>query len=99
MLSIWAVSSSGSTVHAIRAAIPANVGAATSRALGTITLLRGSHFDKISLLCHKWAVSSSGSTVHAIRAAVPANIGATTSRAGSSITLLRGSHLAQLGLL
>merc|ERR1712154_173703 len=76
MLSIWAVSSSGSTVHAIRAAVPANIGAAASRALCSITLLWGSHLGKLGLLCNKWAVSSSGSTVHAIRAAVPANIGA-----------------------
>ena len=34
----WAVSSGGSAVHAIRAAVPSNIGAASSRALGSITL-------------------------------------------------------------
>merc|ERR1719232_1055460 len=91
MLSKWAVSSGGSTVHAI--------GAAASRAGGSITLLRGSHLCELGLLGNKWAVSSGGSPVHAIRAAVPANIGAAASRAGGSITLLRGSHLCELGLL
>merc|ERR1711922_46697 len=56
----WAVSSSGSTVHAIRAAVPANIGAAASRAFCSIALLRGSHLGKLGLLCNKWAVSSSG---------------------------------------
>merc|ERR1719418_333404 len=35
----WAVSSSGSTVHAIRAVVPANIGAAATWALSSITLL------------------------------------------------------------
>merc|ERR1712156_992514 len=64
----WAVSSSGSTVHAIRAAV--------SGALGSITLLVSGHLGNLGLLGHKWAVSSGGSAVHAIRAAVPSNIGA-----------------------
>ena len=93
MLSKWTVSSGGSAVHAIRAAVPANIGAAASWARGTITLLRGSHLGQLGLLGNKWAVSGSGSAVHAIRAAVPANIGAAASRARSSITLLGGSHL------
>merc|ERR1712012_1006987 len=93
MLSKWTVSGSGSAVHAIRAAVPANIGAAASRARSSITLLGGSHLGQLSLLGNKWAVSSGGSTVHAIRAAVPANIRTTASRALSSITLLGGSHL------
>merc|ERR1712178_228585 len=56
----WAVSSSGSTVHTIWAAVPSNIWAASSWALSTITLLGGSHFSNRNLLCNKWAVSSSG---------------------------------------
>merc|ERR1712242_122185 len=69
----WAVSSSGSAVHAIRAAVPSNIGAAASGALGSITLLVSGHLGNLGLLGHKWAVSSGGSAVHAIRAAVPSN--------------------------
>merc|ERR1712058_148209 len=42
----WAVSSSGSAVHAIWAAVPSNIWAASSWALSTITLLVGSHLGK-----------------------------------------------------
>ena len=83
----WAVSSGGSAVHAIRAAVPSNVWAAASGALGSITLLVGSHLHKLLFLGNKWAVSGSGSAVHSIGAAVPSNIGAASSRALSSITL------------
>merc|ERR1711973_519395 len=65
----WAVSSSGSAVHAIWAAVPSNIWAASSWALSTITLLVGSHLGKGCLLGNKWAVSSSGSAVHTIWAA------------------------------
>merc|ERR1719378_969264 len=54
----WAVSSSGSAVHAIWAAVPSNIWAASSWALSTITLLVGSHLGKGCLLGYKWAVSS-----------------------------------------
>merc|ERR1719365_18956 len=91
----WAVSSSGSAVHAIWAAIPSNIWAASSWALCTITLLVGSHLGKGCLLGNKWAVRSSGSTVHTIWAAVPSNIWAASSWAFSSITLLVGSHLGK----
>merc|ERR1719391_587086 len=57
----WAVSSSGSAVHTIWAAVPSNIWAASSWALSTITLLVGSHLGKGCLLGYKWAVSSSGS--------------------------------------
>merc|ERR1719175_295061 len=40
----WAVSSSSSTVHAIWAAVPSNIWAASSWAFSTITLLVGSPF-------------------------------------------------------
>merc|ERR1711862_154845 len=70
----WAVSSCGSTVHAIRAAVPSNIWAAASRAFNSITLLLSSHLGYHGFLGNKWAVSSCGSTVHAIRAAVPSNI-------------------------
>ena len=43
MLSKWTVSGGGSAVHTIRAAVPANIRAAASRARSTITLLGGSH--------------------------------------------------------
>merc|ERR1712218_577108 len=89
----WAVSSGGSAVHAIRAAVPSNIGAAASGALGSITLLVSGHLGNLGLLGHKWAVSSGGSAVHAIRAAVPSNIGASASGALGSITLLVSGHL------
>merc|ERR1711862_892567 len=51
MLSIWAVSSGGSTVHAIRAAEPANIGqqpaghSVPSHCLGAAILTRSAFFD------------------------------------------------------
>merc|ERR1719325_390962 len=98
-----AVSSSGSTVDVVRAAVPVGIGAASSRARGLIgsTLLLGSHLHELLLLGNKGAVSSCGSTVDVVRAAVPVGIGATPSRAASLIgsTLLLGSHLHELLLL
>merc|ERR1712214_12141 len=96
---IGTISSSGSTVLTIWAAVPSNIWAASSWALSSITLLIGSHLGRGCLLGNKWAVSSSSSTVHTIRAAVPSNIWAASSWALSTITLLVGSHLGNLGLL
>merc|ERR1719228_472936 len=77
------VSSSGSTVDVIRAAVPVGIGATPSRARGLVgsTLLLGSHLHELLLLSNKRTVSSSGSTVDVIRAAVPVGIGTATSRA------------------
>merc|ERR550539_2292110 len=79
------VSSSGSTVDVVRAAVPVGIGATSSRASSLIgtTLLLGSHLHELLLLGNKRTVSSSGSTVDVVRAAVPVGIGATSSRAGS----------------
>merc|ERR1712087_636797 len=76
------VSSSGSTVDIVRAAVPVGIGATSSRAGSLIgsTLLLGSHLHDL-LLGNKGTVSSSGSTVDIVRAAVPVGIGATSSRA------------------
>merc|ERR1712214_271464 len=97
------VSSSGSTVDIVRAAVPVGIGAASSRAGSLIrsTLLLGSHLHELLLLGNKGTVSSSGSTIDIVRAAVPVGIGAASSRAGSLIrsTLLLGSHLHELLLL
>merc|ERR1711950_68989 len=96
------VSSSGSTVDIVWAAIPVGIGAASSRAGSLIrsTLLLGSHLHEL-LLGNKRTVSSSSSTVDIVRAAVPVGIGAASSRAGCLIrsTLLLGSHLHELLLL
>merc|ERR1712024_70364 len=96
------VSSSGSTVDIVRAAVPVGIGATSSRARGLIrsTLLLGSHPHQL-LLGNKRTVSSSSGTVDIVRAAVPVSIGATSSWAGSLIgsTLLLGSHLHELLLL
>merc|ERR1719330_1806177 len=54
----WAVSGGGSAVHAIRAAVPSNIGAAASGALGSITLLVGSHLHKLLFLGNKGAAAS-----------------------------------------
>merc|ERR1712131_485777 len=70
---IGTISSSGSTVLTIWAAVPSNIWAASSWALSSITLLVGSHLFNNCLLGNKWAISSSGSTVHAIWAAVPSH--------------------------
>merc|ERR1711950_19765 len=97
------VSSCGSTVDIVWAAVPVGIGAASSRAGSLIrsTLLLGSHLHELLLLGNKRTVSSSGSTIDIVRAAVPVGIGATSSRAGCLIrsTLLLGSHLHQLLLL
>merc|ERR1711948_159740 len=97
------VSSSGSTVDIVRAAVPVGIGATSSWARGLIrsTLLLGSHLHELLLLGNKGAVSSCGSTVDVVRAAVPVGIGATSSWARGLIgsTLLLGSHLHELLLL
>merc|ERR1712156_549125 len=97
------VSSSGSTVDVVRAAVPVGIGATSSWAASLIgsTLLLGSHLHELLLLGNKGTVSSSGSTVDVVRAAVPVGIGATSGRARCLIrsTLLRGSHLHELLLL
>ena len=69
------VSSGGSTVDVVRAAVPVGIGAASSRARGLIgsTLLLGSHLHELLLLGNKGTVSSGGSTVDVVRAAVPEN--------------------------
>ena len=87
------VSSSGSTVDIIWAAVPVGIGATPSWARGLIgsTLLLGSHLHELLLLGNKGTVSSSGSTVDVVRAAVPVGIRATSSRARGLIgsTLFR----------
>merc|ERR1712015_100831 len=92
-----AVSSSGSTVDIVRAAVPVGIRATSSWALSLIgsTLLLGSHLHQL-LLSNKGTVSSSGSTVDIVRAAVPVGIRATSSWARSLIrsTLLLGSPFA-----
>merc|ERR1712218_314914 len=96
------VSSSGSTVDVIWAAVPVGIRATSSWAFSLIgsTLLLGSHLHQL-LLSNKRTVSSSGSTVDIVRAAVPVGIRATSSWALSLIgsTLLLGSHLHELLLL
>merc|ERR1711936_1123616 len=98
-----AVSSCGSTIDVVRAAVPVGFWTASSRAASLIgsTLLLGSHLHELLLLGNKGTVSSSGSTVDVVRAAVPVGIGATSSWARGLIgsTLLLGSHLHELLLL
>jgi len=94
-----AVSSSCSTVHAIRAAVPVGLWATSSWAFSSITLLLGSHLHKLGFLSNKGTVISSGSTVHVVGTAVIVDFWATSSWAFSSSTLLLGSHLHKLGLL
>merc|ERR1719327_1610633 len=98
-----AVSSSGSTVHVVRAAEPVGLRAAASWAGGLIrsTLLVLGHLHELSLLGDKGAVSSSGSTVHVVGAAEPVGLRAAASRAGGLIrsTLPVLGHLHELGLL
>merc|ERR1712088_184882 len=95
-----AVSSSGSTVDVVRAAVPVGIGATSSRARCLIrsTLLLGSHLHELLLLGNKGTVSSGGSAVDIVRAAVPVGIGATSSWARGLVgsTLLLGSHLHEL---
>ena len=85
ILSKWAVSCSGSTVNVIRAAVPANIGAAPSRARSSVTLLGGSHLRELGLLGGNWTVIKGGSAVNAIRAACPviASIAAASRTAGA----------------
>merc|ERR1712131_406308 len=92
---IGTISSSGSTVLTIWAAVPSNIWAASSWALSSITLLVGSHLFNNCLLGNKWAISSSRSTEHTIWAAVPSNIWAASSWALSTITLLLAAILAR----
>merc|ERR1712114_67866 len=82
-----AVSSSGSTVHAIGTAVPVGFRAATSRTLSLIwtTSSLDSHLHKFLLGRNKRAVSSSGSAVHAIRTAVPVGFGTASCRTLSLI--------------
>merc|ERR1719219_2854802 len=77
------VSSSGSTVDVVRAAVPVGIGATSSWARGLIgsTLLLGSHLHELLLLGNKGTVSSGGSTIHVIRATVPIGFWTATSRA------------------
>merc|ERR1719219_235737 len=97
------VSSSGSTVDVVWAAVPVGIGTTSSRAFSLIgsTLLLGSHLHELLLLGNKGTVSSSGSTVDVVWAAVPVGIGTTSSWAFSLIgsTLLLSSHLHELLLL
>merc|ERR1739848_833174 len=67
--------------------------ATSGGAHGSLTLLFGSHLDKLLLHGNKWAVTSSSSTVHVISTAEPVLLWATSSGAHGSITLLLGSHL------
>ena len=112
ILSKWAVSCSGSAVHVIRAAIPANIGAAPSGARSSVTLLGGSHLRELGLLGGNWTVIKGGSAVNAIRAACPviASIAAASRTAGAIaititiaaitiVTLLGGSLLCEKDLL
>merc|ERR1712055_257419 len=80
----WTISSSSSTVHVVRAAVPVNFRATSSWAHGSFTLFLGSHLHELLLLVNKWTVSSSSSTVHVVRAAVPVNFRATSSWAHGS---------------
>merc|ERR1712154_128759 len=87
-----AVSSSGSTVHIVWAAVPVDFWAASSWAFSSLTLLLGSHLDKLLLHGNKRTVGSSGSAVHVVWAAVPVDFWAASSWAFSSLALLLGSH-------
>merc|ERR1719167_543664 len=60
------LSSSGSTVHVVRAAVPVNLWAASSWTFCSLALFLGSHLDKLFFHGNKGAVSSSGSTVHVV---------------------------------
>merc|ERR1719205_270658 len=95
----WAVSSSGSTVQVVWAAVPVLIWAASSwaRCLMFSALLVGSHLGKLCPHGDKWAVSSSGSTVQVVWAAVPVLIWAASSWAGCLMfsALLVGSHLGK----
>merc|ERR1719210_1147818 len=78
-----AVSSSGSTVHVVRAAEPVGLRAAAS---GACSLIRSAlpvlgHLHELGLLGDEGAVSSGGSTVHVVRAAEPVGLRAAASGA------------------
>merc|ERR1719468_644330 len=99
----WAVTFSGSTVHAISTAEPVQLRAATSGAEGTIftvsslgksNSLSSSHLHQLLLGSNKGTVTSSGSTVLSIRAAVPVHLRAATS--GAEGTILAVSSLGNL---
>merc|ERR1712113_571143 len=98
-----AVSSSGSTVHVVRAAEPVGLRAAASGARGLTrsTLPVLGHLHELGLLGNKGTVSSSGSTVHVVGAAEPVGLRAAASWAGGLIrsTLPVLGHLHELGLL
>jgi len=98
---IGAVSSSGSTVGGVRAAVPVGHWAAASRAVGLIraTLLAFGHLHQLGFPGLKGAVKGSGSTDGNIITAEPMGFRAATSRAvGPTRTLLAFAHLHQLGL-
>merc|ERR1719516_295589 len=84
----WAISFSSSTVHIVSTTEPVDFWAASSRAHGSLTLLLGSHLDKLLLHGNHWAISFSSSTVHVVSTAEPVDFWATSSGAHCSITLL-----------
>merc|ERR1712113_553617 len=98
-----AVSSSGSTVHVVRAAEPVGLRAAASGARGLIRskLPVLGHLHELGLLGNEGTVSSGGSTVHVVGAAEPVGLRAAASRARGLIrsTLPVLGHLHELGLL
>merc|ERR1719499_2860972 len=51
-----AVSSSGSTVHVVWAAVPVDFWAASSWAFSSGALLLGSHLDKLFFCGNEWAI-------------------------------------------
>ena len=100
----WAVTFSGSTVHAISTAEPVQLRAATSGAEGTILTVSGgskslgsSHLNQLFLGGNKGAISRSGSTVKSIRAAEPVQLRAATSRAESTILTVSSLGKSFLG--
>jgi hypothetical protein len=88
-----AVSSSGSTVDVIGAAVPVTFRAASTRAMSAAvaTLIIGSQIYKLLLFFNKRAVLSSGSTVEVVFATEPVRLRAASSRAFRSITFLLGN--------
>merc|ERR1711993_179349 len=89
------ISSIGSTVHTIWAAVPVLFRTTSSRADSAITILFGGNnllgsgkFDQLFSGSNKGAISSISSTVHTIWAAVPVLFRATSSGADSTITIL-----------
>merc|ERR1711970_787772 len=95
-----AVSSGGSAVKVVRAAIPVGIGAAAGRAGGLVgaALLGLSHTHQLLLLGNEGAVSGGGSAVKIVRAAIPVGIGAAASGAGGLVgaALLGLGHAHQL---